>query len=770
MTLKLKTLGSQKYKIILRFFLLLCIPVVFVTIFVYSCNSYYVNQYRSVLINSYSSDMNKFLKSIEDELINMSNDTSLLMSISSVNKLSYTSNTVEEITPKEAVEVQSALHSFSTRMNYINSISIINRSSGFVISTDGLYPLSQYFSQIYKYNAYPTEYWMSYRSKGENAKILPLTSVNYSSSSATEMVIPVVMSILGEESNSLIVFNMDANLIYDAFSAIKFTDNSKLMMVNNNTNEIMTSQNGNLSEIDLSTAETLYQTNYYLAANIKIDGQEHFLMQSQERYGTFGFTYVAAIPYSDIESNMHHITARILLFMSLLILTLLLYSCFASIRLSRPWNSIAKKLSNGFDVSNTNVISYVSDTINSLIDKNSNLAHNLAVALPHSQQKYLVDLLNNPTAASDDEMNSLIFKYEYFVSLAINISLKQNTDAGGFVLNAQLYSEAYKAIELIFASTFITFSLPSTNNTLYLILNVEGNQCKEQLDKEIEQIYSLFAADTEYIDLFMGKGNIYKGIDGLRLSHQEALSDIFHEMNSNRVQIIDNQILHEYSFGLYNENILVNYILTGHAAEAANFISETFEACSKSSPENRTRVYCGLFGALDKVIKIKKVAVADFKMKSEQEILNDILTYSDSYILNYLLRMAEDLTNLETPSGKARLAEIADYIKAHFNEELYLDGLAQTFNMAPKYLSKALKDHLGISFKAYLTQLRIAEAERLLKTTDSSINDICNATGFFNHSSFIRAFKQQNGISPSEYRTLHRKGKNNRQDVSNENQ
>ena len=95
-----------------------------------------------------------------------------------------------------------------------------------------------------------------------------------------------------------------------------------------------------------------------------------------------------------------------------------------------------------------------------------------------------------------------------------------------------------------------------------------------------------------------------------------------------------------------------------------------------------------------------------------------------------------------------------EYIEANYNEELYLDSMAEKFNTTPKYLSKMLKQHLGIPFKAYLTQLRISKAEEMLLDKSLKINDISREVGFLNQSSFIRAFKLKNGISPSEYTAL----------------
>lgn len=749
----------QKPGMVHKFFLLLCAPILIVAFFIYSCNAYYSNQFQSFLIKTYSTEMNNFLETVEDEYMNISNDAELLLSIPAIGDVSYTADGVDGVAWDSVKSTQNVLHSFAARTEYAESASIFNRSGGFVVNAEGIFDADRYFSEICAYRDYNTEYWKNLKSYNDSTRLLsPTETVSYSENEKT--IIPVVLPLIGEISNSLFIFNIDAEKLYDGFAKYKFTSNSHLFMINNSNGEIYSgTADGALNFLpDLSSAQRLYDTNFYSVSNIEEDGEKYLLIASQDRYAMFGFTYAVAIPYTDIESHTHKILVRILMLALGLILIMLIYAYVGSQKLSKPWRSIAKRLAgdSGAD-DESNVISYVNNAITMLLDKNTNLTHNLAVTLPLSQQKYLVDILNNPASGSNEEMDKLIFKYEYFVSIAINISLKQTTGTDAVILNAQLYSEVYKAIESVFAAQFVTFSLPSTNNTLYLILNTESDECSETMDETIGQIKSLLAADSDYIDIFMGIGNVYQGIDGLRLSHQEALSDIFRDMNANKIQIVDNHNLYEYSFGVYNENILINYILTGKGDEAEKFICDTFESCSKSSPENRSQVYAGIYRAIGKVIKLKKIRTSTFEEKTDENILEDIMNNSDEAVRRYLLSITENIIKVETPSGKARVAEIADYIKEHFSEELYLDGLAQKFNVTPKYLSKMLKEHLGISFKVYLTSLRIDKAEELLTYDDIKINDICKMVGFMNHSAFIRAFKQKNGISPNEYRALYQK-------------
>ena len=205
---------------------------------------------------------------------------------------------------------------------------------------------------------------------------------------------------------------------------------------------------------------------------------------------------------------------------------------------------------------------------------------------------------------------------------------------------------------------------------------------------------------------------------------------------------------------------MINYILNGRIDDANEFICNIFKVCANHSPESKSVIYSAIYHAIGKVIEAKNIIDVEFKPKTSDEILSELLSSSDDEIMRHILLLMENIVNTETSSAKKRIAEISNYIMEHFNENLYLDSLAQKFGVTPKYLSKLLKEHLGISFKAYLTQLRIDKAKELLARDDIKINEICTAVGFMNHSAFIRAFKLQTGISPSEYReTLHKKNK-----------
>ncbi|GGF94985.1 response regulator [Paenibacillus abyssi] len=93
------------------------------------------------------------------------------------------------------------------------------------------------------------------------------------------------------------------------------------------------------------------------------------------------------------------------------------------------------------------------------------------------------------------------------------------------------------------------------------------------------------------------------------------------------------------------------------------------------------------------------------------------------------------------------------YIRDHFtNPEMTLELVAQSLQVSPVYLSRVLKQELGISFVSLLTQLRIQRAIQLLNTTTMQIQEIAEAVGYDTQHYFSTAFKKVTGASPNQYR------------------
>ena len=68
------------------------------------------------------------------------------------------------------------------------------------------------------------------------------------------------------------------------------------------------------------------------------------------------------------------------------------------------------------------------------------------------------------------------------------------------------------------------------------------------------------------------------------------------------------------------------------------------------------------------------------------------------------------------------------------------------------YVSKQFKNQLSMSPSEYMRKFRIAKSMELLKSTDLSVAEITEMTGFKDISIFSRVFKQTIGKSPLSFR------------------
>ncbi len=84
--------------------------------------------------------------------------------------------------------------------------------------------------------------------------------------------------------------------------------------------------------------------------------------------------------------------------------------------------------------------------------------------------------------------------------------------------------------------------------------------------------------------------------------------------------------------------------------------------------------------------------------------------------------------------------------------DLSLELVAKEFNITSTYLCRLLKQQMGVSYKEYLTGLRINEAKRMLQKGNASVADVCIATGYTNVSYFIKVFQKYTGVTPAKYR------------------
>lgn len=121
--------------------------------------------------------------------------------------------------------------------------------------------------------------------------------------------------------------------------------------------------------------------------------------------------------------------------------------------------------------------------------------------------------------------------------------------------------------------------------------------------------------------------------------------------------------------------------------------------------------------------------------------------------LDYLLRSAAD-EQLEHGSKLREfyIHEALTYIEHNFQNEITIEDIAGVCGLNRTYFGKIFKEALGKTPQEFLLNYRMLKAAELLKLTSLSIGDVGLAVGYANQMHFSRAFKNNYGISPREWR------------------
>lgn len=146
-----------------------------------------------------------------------------------------------------------------------------------------------------------------------------------------------------------------------------------------------------------------------------------------------------------------------------------------------------------------------------------------------------------------------------------------------------------------------------------------------------------------------------------------------------------------------------------------------------------------------------------------QEFLSGKPERMKNIVLNVeaLLRRIQQAprTDLEQRNGPKtavltqQFTQILNYITTNYTTIPNLTTVATAVQLHPKYLMQLFKKVAGINLWEYITWLRIAHAQRLLLTTETSVIDIALTSGFNSPSTFYLAFKKYaHNMTPHQFR------------------
>lgn len=270
----------------------------------------------------------------------------------------------------------------------------------------------------------------------------------------------------------------------------------------------------------------------------------------------------------------------------------------------------------------------------------------------------------------------------------------------------------------------------------------------------------------QYLDLtaVIGVGQGNQKLSGLKLAFREASKAIqyrFFEGNERIILWDDVRIFPtpKDSYSLIPIKSKLEQALMYLRSDELHSCLESLSQDLQSSLLSQEAVCHTLLELLTMVCEI----IEQHQLKANEVLTDSYCTYYELFHLenlgevqSWLLSLEKDLTNFIT-AEKAKnypniITQAKQYIKENYTQDISLPEVSAVVSLTPSYFSTVFKQQVGISFSEYLTQHRLTKAKELLMFTDKKVYEISHMVGYPNHYYFNRLFKRVVGLTPLDYR------------------
>lgn len=170
-----------------------------------------------------------------------------------------------------------------------------------------------------------------------------------------------------------------------------------------------------------------------------------------------------------------------------------------------------------------------------------------------------------------------------------------------------------------------------------------------------------------------------------------------------------------------NEDALKNRVFHANR-ELLNAINNFVQATNNKTPYDHDLMICHLQETIIRLLQSEfindsQLANTPMQQKFESELLNEILIY----------------------------------IKDNIYTAITIEKLCLEFSISRSSLQQLFKNNLNTAPKQYISDLKLKKSKLLIKESKYTISEISNILGFSSIHYFSRKFKQQFGITPTDY-------------------
>ncbi|MCR8642578.1 response regulator [Paenibacillus sp. N1-5-1-14] len=121
------------------------------------------------------------------------------------------------------------------------------------------------------------------------------------------------------------------------------------------------------------------------------------------------------------------------------------------------------------------------------------------------------------------------------------------------------------------------------------------------------------------------------------------------------------------------------------------------------------------------------------------------------WLAQYLCDLSGKLSSLTISSKRTEVIKAQQYVISRLTERITLEEMAQHLNLNASYFSRLFKRETNHNFIEYVNQVKLQKAKELMQQSNMTVDQISDYLGYSNKSYFIKLFKRDVGMRPSEF-------------------
>ncbi|WP_062109235.1 helix-turn-helix domain-containing protein [Bacillus niameyensis] len=481
------------------------------------------------------------------------------------------------------------------------------------------------------------------------------------------------------------------------------------------------------------------------------------------------WTFVTVLPTEQFYGKMTSLKNSIFIILLVIALIGIAVVCYSSFKHYKPIGHLAQFLRNKDRSETSNgkksEIDLIRNRIESMYESSERLKKEIIAHKPFVKAQFLSSLLkgeNSHQKLDQALVNELKIPFDGCAFFVVAVSYKGKIKTQDTIRQWELIVEMLEEISFQECNGYgVELTHDYTIAVIVMLKNGLKRTTKDNHYLFINELTNRLRNNCSVMPS-VGIGKMYDGVQKINRSFIEAISSIENNLlNNSQNPVFFEEISEEHGkmvwFSEERKLKLIQSLKQGDYIVAKETLAEIFSTLVKTSKSNYL-LKCTCYDIINSILKTSSELEIDLEA-------DDIKSLSEFQSLEGLERSAVTIikkvcTAVENKkeSRNYRLRDnIMDYIQKQFKQHhLSLESVAEYFQISSSYLSRFIREQTGTTFTQFVWELRIKKFKDQLTNTTRPIKDIVKDVGYLDVSSFTRKFRKSEGLTPTEFRELHR--------------